>query len=113
MINDLKYGLRILRKYPGFTTAAVLSLALGIGANTAIFQLINSVLLRSLPVEKPQELAEVRFSTGRGPSGNFNGRRPDVTNPIWEQVRDKQEAFSEIAAWSSGPLNLATSGERR
>src|SRR5262250_646197 len=62
--QDLRFGLRMLRKSPGFTAVALLTLALGIGANTAIFQLLDSVRLRSMPVRHPQELVEVRLATG-------------------------------------------------
>jgi hypothetical protein len=61
MLQDLRFGGRMLRKNPGFTVVAVLSLALGIGANTAIFQLLDAVRLRTLPVQAPQELAEVQI----------------------------------------------------
>src|SRR5215470_1599307 len=61
MIQDLRYGVRMLLKNPSFTMVAVMSLALGIGANTAIFQLLDVVRLRTLPVSAPQELAEVRL----------------------------------------------------
>jgi hypothetical protein len=59
--RDLKYGARLLRANPGFAIVAILSLALGVGANTAIFQLLNAVRIRTLPVSRPQELAEVRI----------------------------------------------------
>src|SRR5438067_12438901 len=93
--RDLKYGARLLRLNPGFAVVAVLSLALGVGANTAIFQLLDAVRIRSLPVHDPQQLVEVRIAdTPGGRTGQFSGRRPMLTNPLWEQLRDHQEAFS-------------------
>src|SRR5437588_760264 len=62
-MNDFRYALRSLRRSPGLTLAAITSLALGIGANTAIFSVANAVILRSMPVEKPEELALVRYSS--------------------------------------------------
>jgi putative ABC transport system permease protein len=110
--QDVRYGIRMLVKYPGFTCVAVLTLALGIGANTAIFQLINAVRLRTLPVKAPQELAEVRMANMKGARGGF-ARSPSVTNPIWEQIRERQQAFSGIFAWGTDSVNLAPGGEVR
>jgi putative ABC transport system permease protein len=110
--QDLRYGIRMLVKYPGFTCVAVLTLALGIGANTAIFQLIDAVRLRALPVKAPQELAEVRMANMKGARGGF-ARSPSVTNPIWEQIREQQQAFSGIFAWGTDSVNLAPGGEVR
>ena len=95
-VRDVRYAVRVLAGAPVFTTVVVLTLALGIGANTAIFSLIDSILLRSLPVQHPEELVEV--------SDNY------FSNPLWEQVRDQQDVFSGVFAWSSSPFNLAKSG---
>ena len=111
--QDLRFGVRMLLKNPGFTAVAVLSLALGIGANTAIFQLLDAVRLRSLPVRAPQELAEVRITDMTGARGSFSSRYNSVTNPIWEQIRDRQQSFSGIFAWGQGGFNLAQGGEVR
>src|SRR5262245_34230822 len=82
--KDLRYALRVLGRSPGFTSAAILSLTLGIGANTAIFQLLNAVRLRSLPVERPSELAEVRVLGGnRGMCTSF-GPQADMTAPLYD-----------------------------
>jgi putative ABC transport system permease protein len=113
MIQDLRFGIRILLKNPGFTAVAVLSLALGIGANTAIFQLLNVVRLKTLPVESPQSLVEVRPTDMSGTRGNKSENYPAVTNPIWERLRDRQQSFSGIFAWSTRDLNLAQGGEVR
>jgi putative ABC transport system permease protein len=111
--QDLRFGARMLRKNPGFTAVAVLSLALGIGANTAIFQLLNAVRLKLLPVKAPQELAEVRPTDMSGTRGNKSAWYPAVTNPIWEQIRDRQQSFSGVFAWGTGGLNLSQGGEVR
>src|SRR6185295_17342011 len=90
MFQDLRFGVRMLLKHKSFTTVAILSLALGIGANTAIFQLIDAVRLRTLPIKAPQELAEIRMADMKGARGGFNrSPLPAVTNPIWEQIRDR------------------------
>jgi predicted permease len=96
--QDLRYGYRVLRKSPAFTLVAVLSLALGIGANTAIFTLVDSLVLRSLPVREPARL--VRLEGG------------SWTNPIWEQIRERQqEVFESAAAFSDTRFDLASGGE--
>ena len=92
--QDLRYGVRQLRLNPGFAAVAVLSLALGIGANTAIFQLVNAVRLRTLPVERPEELAYIDFAKGSMRSGWFSTRSARFTYTHWEQLRDRQEPVS-------------------
>jgi putative ABC transport system permease protein len=109
--RDLRYALRMLEKSPGFTAVAVLTLALGIGANTAIFQLLDAVRLRTLPVKNPQELASVRIDQRRGASGSSNGRYSDLTYAMWEQIRTQQQAFSRLFAFSPTEFNISPSGE--
>jgi predicted permease len=113
LFRDLVYGVRMLRKSPGFTLVAVLTLALGVGANTAIFQLIDAVRLRALPVEDPGRLVGVQLADMKGARGNFTSDYPIVTNAIWEQVRDRQEAFDGVFAWGPDTLNLSRGGEAR
>src|SRR5215510_3650386 len=112
LFQDLRFGVRMLLKNKSFTALAVLSLALGIGANTALFQLLNAVRLRTLPVKAPQELAEVRLADMKGARGGIH-RSSSVTNLIWEQIRERQQAFSGIFAWGMDRINLATGGEAR
>ncbi|MGH9761005.1 MAG: ABC transporter permease, partial [Blastocatellia bacterium] len=115
LLHDLRYGLRVLRKNPGFAAVAILSLALGIGANTAIFQLFDAVFLRTLPVESPQQLAEVKIKgpVDAGKSGHFQGSHTELTYAQFQQIRDRQEAFSGVFAWSPTRFNLSTGGESR
>jgi predicted permease len=97
--HDLRYALRLMRRSPGFTAVALLSLTLGIGANTAMFQLLDAIGLRALPVDRPHELAEVRIAGGNGGFGVTENSNSQMTNPLWEALRDHQEAFSGIFAW--------------
>src|SRR6266436_10073503 len=89
MIQDLRYGARMLLKHKGFTTVAVLSLALGIGANTAIFSVIDAAMLRVLTVEKPEQL--VLFSRL-----NPQGGGESFTYPQFEQFRERNQAFANV-----------------
>jgi putative ABC transport system permease protein len=113
LLRDLRHAFRLLRLSPGFTIVAVLTLALGIGANTAIFQLIDSIRLRAIPVKNPQELGTVRIADRHWGSGQFSGQYSQLTFPMWEQIRKRQEGFSEIAVWTGQQFNLATGGEVR
>lgn len=109
----MKFGLRLLWRDKGFTAAAIISLALGIGANTAIFQLLDAVRLCALPVDRPDELVEVRFRPGTSRSGQFNGRRPMLTYPLFDEIRRRQQVFTDMFAWGSGQVNTANGGEVR
>jgi len=110
---DIRYGLRTLARNPGFTAAAVLTLALGIGANTAIFSLMNALLLRNLPVKSPAQL--VLFGVGK-----WGGIMDEVPNRSWQlfsypfyrQVQRDNSAFSDVIAISSMPNGVhGTVGE--
>ena len=106
LFQDIRYGLRILGRTPVISCVAVVSLALGIGANTAIFSLIDTVMLRMLPVQKPEELVQVlRLNPSRGDEID-----PSFTNSLWEQVRDHQDVFSAAFAWSEEQFDLAQGG---
>ncbi len=110
--RDIGFAARMLRKNPTFTAVALLSLAMGIGANTAIFQLMDAVRLRDLPVKDPRALYEVVLG-GDGPSGNFTSRYSTLSYAQWEQIEAQQQAFSSIGAWSARRFNLASGGEIR
>ena len=102
--QDSRHAIRALRNDPGFAAVAALSLALGIGANTAIFSLIDAVMLKTLPVGHPEELLQV--TAGGAGVGYFS-------NPVWEQIRDRQDAFSGIFAYCRWAFDLAAGGEAR
>ncbi len=112
--QDLRHGGRLLLGSPGFFTVATLSLALGIGANTAIFQLLDAVRLRLLPVPHPEQLAELQIAENEHCcSGNFSDSYPNLTYAQWEQIRNHQQAFSGIFAWGDQGFNLTAGGEVR
>ncbi|HVN03693.1 MAG TPA: ABC transporter permease [Bryobacteraceae bacterium] len=110
--QDLRYAVRTLRLSPGFAAVAILSLALGMGANTAIFQLLDAVRLRSLPVARPQELAEVKIAGGNHGMG-LNQPYGELTRPLWELIRDKQQVFSGVFAWSANERYIGRGAEMR
>jgi putative ABC transport system permease protein len=111
LVRDLRFGARVLWRDKGFAAAAIISLALGIGANTAIFQLLDTVRLRVLPVAEPGELVNVSFAPGSSRNGRFSSRWPALTYTQVEEIKARQQAFSGIGVWSSGTLNTADGGE--
>ncbi len=113
LLKDLRYALRQLRGNPGFTAVAVLSLTFGIGANVAIFQLLDAVRLRTLPVKEPQNLAMLQLADRTGWRGGQATPYPALTNPIWERFRDTENTFSGVLAWANNDFNLAPGGEVR
>jgi putative ABC transport system permease protein len=108
--KDLRYTIRMLRLNPGFAAVAILSLTLGIGANTAIFELLNAVLLRTLPVQSPQQLANIRQIQGER-IGSTVARQKDFSFALWQQIQQQQKSFSGIAAWSTEGFDLGQGGE--
>ncbi len=126
LLPDIRYSLRLLRKSPGFTTVVLLTLALGIGANTAIFSLIDAVMLRSLPVENPKELVVLKWSARNAPNthgymtsgdcptdmrrGAANPSGCSFSEPLFRRMAETN-AFSGIAAFANaGRLNLTGNG---
>lgn len=121
--RDLRFGFRLLAKSPGFTVLAVITMALGIGANTAIFTLIDAVMLRSLPVRDPSELVVLRWTAHEEPRRNGissfgdcseEGSRENPSGcsfpyPVFEKIRSEKTVFSGVAAFA-GPAALVLSG---
>src|SRR5215813_8912325 len=103
-LQDIRFGVRVLRKSPGFTTVAVITLALGIGANTAIFTLLNGLVLRDLSVPQPQQL--VRFGA-HAPDDSFTG----LSLPMFQEIEKNQKVFSGMFAWwGDAVMNVETEG---
>lgn len=110
--RDLRLAIRQLAKQPSFAVAAIVSLALGIGANIAIFQLLNAVSFRTLPVRAPQELVELQL-TGGGRAGRHSGRYRQISLPQYEALVARQQAFTSLVAFGDTRFNLSPHGEVR
>jgi predicted permease len=102
-MNDLRSAIRSLRATPVVSLVAILSLTLGIGANTAIFSVVDSLLLRALPVKAPQQLVQL-VDASTDPQRSW-------TYPIWEQIRQRPQLFEHAFAWSNARFNLAPGGQ--
>lgn len=107
--QDFRFSIRTLRNGPGFSLTAILTLALGIGANTAIFSLIDAVMLKALPVSHPEELMQVNMAK----RDIWGVEDPFVSNPVWEQLRDVQDIFSGLFGYAVARFDLAARGEAR
>jgi predicted permease len=106
LMRDVRHGLRTLRRTPSFTAVAVLTLALGTGANAAIYQLLDAIRLRALPVNAPAQLAIVRLADMTRWNGRRSSTYPVFTHPLWEYFRDHQTIFNGVFAWSNTELRL-------
>ena len=104
--RDLKFAIRQLRQTPIVSTVALLSLALGIGANVAIFSLVNALMLKPLPVHEPDRLAIIGLDAP-------NIVNTSLTNPQWEFIRDHQHTLVSVAAYGNPRFNLASGGQTR
>jgi putative ABC transport system permease protein len=104
-LQDLKYAARMLAKNPGFTLAAVLCLTLGIGATTAIFSVVNTVLLRPLPYSHPDQLIRVYSEFPKFPNGGL--RRFWISAPEFLDLRRDSKSWASLDAWTTGGVNLA------
>jgi putative ABC transport system permease protein len=110
LLQDLRYGARMLLKHPGFALIAVLTLALGIGANSAIFSVVNSVLLRELPYREPQRLVMV-WSDRPLQQAQTGWTEYPFTAADFKDLRDQNQSFEQMAAFTSHRLNITGSGE--
>jgi putative ABC transport system permease protein len=112
LLQDIRFGLRTLGKNPGFTLVAILTLALGIGANAAIFSLTDQVLLRLLPVERPRELVVLSSpGVGHGRIWSDIEGGPSFSYPMYKDLRDRNEVFTGLLARYHLQVNVAGEGQ--
>jgi predicted permease len=106
LMQDLRFAFRTMRRSPGFTAIAVLSLGLGIGANTAIFTLINDLMLKSLPVRDPQQLVSFGQQNNAGVVDGITGSMDIFTYEFYKQIQQHDEAFTDVTAYCSFPTSI-------
>jgi predicted permease len=106
--RDIRYAVRGYVNAPMFAIVAITTLALGIGANTAIFQLLNEVRLRSLPIAHPEELVDIRIIGGNKGMGISDTRYSSLTRPLWQEIERSHEPLSGVFAWRSSYQNMQT-----
>jgi predicted permease len=111
--RDARYAVRGFVKSPGFTIVAVLTLALGIGANTAVFQLLDAVRLRSLPIQNPKELAELRIVGGNQGFGVSDNQFMNFTIPMWLEIKRHHDPFSGVMAWRTADVMVGKLSEAK
>jgi predicted permease len=111
--HDVRGASRVFVKSPGFSLVVVATLALGIGANTAIFELLDSVRLRTLPVAKPNELAELRIAGGNHGLGVTDNQYANITVPMWQEIKEHHDPFSGIFAWRTGDVQVGNPNQSR
>jgi predicted permease len=112
-VQDARYAARQFRRAPGLVAVAIVSLALGIGANTAVFQLLNAVRLKTLPVPRPEELVQIQIAGGNQEMGVNAGRYGVLTRPVWEEIRRDHPSFSGVLAWSTNVIRVGPNSDRR
>src|SRR5687767_10236097 len=108
LARDLRFAFRQMRQTPIVSGVALLSLALGIGANVAIFSLVNALILKALPIHEPERLVQLRLT-----DTNPRNHQTSFTNPQWEYLRDHQDIFTGVTAVGYARFNLNTTGEMR
>src|SRR5215471_18862865 len=112
LLQDVRYGIRVLLKSPGFVAAAVVSLALGIGANATIFTMINTIFLQPLPVEKPSELMFVFGTDSNNTNTSVLNQFMPVSYPNYRDYKSDNDVFSELSIYSfPNPVSLGTGGK--